>query len=333
MSASFTVSVIIPTFNRKEFLRETLHSLASQEWAATPFEVIVVDDGSEDGTEAVTAGDFPFALRYVYQVNQGDAIARNTGARLSQADVLVFLDDDVVLAPDYLRHLVDAQSEAPNRVVVGTEHLWLESSPPHLAPARADQAELVELPFAEVCSNNMSVRREAYFAVGMMRDLGFGGSSMWCDVDFTYRAFRQGYEFWRSTGATCWHRDHVFQSVDRQTRRMREVAFRAVILFQKYPELIHHVPMFEDKTPIAWGQDRPALVARKVMRPVTSSGYVLWSLEQLVRMIGKSPRLLSVRRVALRWLIGGHIYRGYRAGQRAFQAGQSPATIPARHGG
>lgn len=333
MSEHPTVSVIIPTYNREAFLRETLQSLAGQVWSGEPFEVIVVDDGSSDGTVAIRDEVFPFALHYIYQANQGDAAARNTGARQSEADLLVFLDDDVLVMPDYLRHLIAAHDEATNRIVVGTEHLWLDSSNPlndgRQLAAADNQPATVDLPFAEVCSNNMSLRRDAYFAVGMMRDLGFAGSSMWCDVDFTYRAYQQGFEFLRSTRALCWHRDHVYRSLDSHIRRMREVAYRAVVLFQRYPELAAHVPMFEDKLPVACGRDRPALIARKLARPLTSSGVFLRFLERLVSLAGKYRRLAGARRVLLRWLIGGHIYQGYRAGWRELAVSNHAGGVPA----
>ena len=94
-----TVSVVIPTYNRKDMLREALNSLAQQTYPTDRFEIIVVDDGSTDGTDQIAAVAFPFTLRYFWQTNQGDATARNLGARQSQADILVFLDDDILVEP------------------------------------------------------------------------------------------------------------------------------------------------------------------------------------------------------------------------------------------
>src|SRR2546421_12644556 len=91
MSALPTLSVIIPTYNRKILLREALKSLTRQTYPHDRIEVIVVDDGSTDGTAGIAAEAFSFSLRYFSESNQGDAAARNLGARQRQADILVFL--------------------------------------------------------------------------------------------------------------------------------------------------------------------------------------------------------------------------------------------------
>jgi GT2 family glycosyltransferase len=160
----------------------------------------------------------------------------------------------------------------------------------------------------------MSIRREAYVRLGMMHWLDYAGSSMWCDLDFAYRAFREGYGFYRSTQAVCWHRDHAARSLDVYKKRMRTAAFRAVVLFRKYPELLPHVPMFHDKTPIAWRKDSPRVIVRKLARLVGSSRLALWTLESLASSLEtRAPRSAMLPPV-YRYIIGGHIYRGYREG-------------------
>lgn len=84
------ISVIIPTYNRQKWLEEILASIAVQTLPVEQFEVIVVDDGSKDGTREVAHKAYPFRLRYFYQTNQGDAAARNLGAKHSEAEFLVF---------------------------------------------------------------------------------------------------------------------------------------------------------------------------------------------------------------------------------------------------
>jgi glycosyltransferase involved in cell wall biosynthesis len=319
-----TVSVIIPTYNRKELLRETLNSLAQQTYPRDRFEVILVDDGSTDGTAAIAGEPFPFSLRYYWQSNQGDAVARNLGARQSGAEILVFLDDDILVEPGYLTHLIESHGVGFDRIVIGTWKLWLTettlfSKSMDRSPEWDQTRAVRELPFRDVCSNNMSLRREAYFKIGMMQDLGFPGSSMWCDLDFTYRAHQQGFQFCRSTKALCWHRDYTVRDLDTYKKRVRTAAYRAVVLFQKYPELVGYMPMFFDKTPIVWRRDPPRLIARKLARSLSSSPLALWSMERIVKILERRYPTSTLLPRLYRYIIGGHTYRGYRAGLREFK--------------
>ncbi|MGE0772985.1 MAG: glycosyltransferase family 2 protein [Cyclobacteriaceae bacterium] len=94
-------SVILPTYNRAHTIRKTLASLERQTFQE--FEVIVVDDGSTDDTEAVVAGHhLDVTLRYLKQTNQGVSAARNYGAKDARGRFLVFLDSDDQMEPCYL---------------------------------------------------------------------------------------------------------------------------------------------------------------------------------------------------------------------------------------
>lgn len=88
-----TVSVVIPTKNRKEQLRETICSVLSQ---TVSCEIIVIDDGSTDNTEELIRGRFP-TVRYNRNVeSRGPAASRNQGAAMASGEILVTLDDDCV---------------------------------------------------------------------------------------------------------------------------------------------------------------------------------------------------------------------------------------------
>jgi glycosyltransferase involved in cell wall biosynthesis/GT2 family glycosyltransferase len=117
-----TVSVVIPTYNRLEQLRGALDGLAAQTGLDTPAEVIVVSDGSTDGTdEFLRSPQCPLPVVALRQRNAGPAAARNRGIREASGDVVVFIDDDVVPATDllaaHLRHH-DA-SGSDDTVVIG----------------------------------------------------------------------------------------------------------------------------------------------------------------------------------------------------------------------
>lgn len=320
------VSVIVPTYNRKPYLREILDSLAGQSYPDDRFEVIIVDDGSTDDTATIATEKFPFSLRYFWQSNQGDAEARNLGARQSQAEFLVFLDDDILVEPDYLAQLIHSYGDDQNRIVIGTWHLWPAETSSFArtlfgAPVTDgvdDPRAVIELPFSEAYSNNMSIRREAYFKIGLMQGLDFPGSSMWCDLDFNYRADKLGYRFFRSTKAICWHRDHTVRNLDTYKKRMKTASYRSIALFKRYPELLPHVPMFQDKTPISWSQDRPHLIVRKFARFIASSRLALWSMEQVVRLLEKYRPASALLPALYRYIVGGYVFQGYRQGLREF---------------
>lgn len=323
METLVTVSVIIPTYNRKDWLIETLKSLAQQTLPTDRFEVIVVDDGSTDGTADVIEMGFPFTLRYFWQTNQGDAAARNSGAAQSQADVLVFLDDDILVEPNYLASLTKEHQSAKNRIVVGTEYLWLKTANPlmqHPSAVKTSNTDPAtkEVAFTDVCSRNMSIRREAYYEIGMMQGLDFPGSSMWCDVDFAYRAHQQGFEFRLSTQAVCYHRDYVATSLENTKNRMQEASFRAVSLFQKNPDLPSHLPMFRDMTPVVWRKDQPILILRKLARYIASSWPILESMEEVVSILDRNHPSSVLSRPLRRWIVGGYIFRGYRKGLQQY---------------
>jgi|688.fasta_scaffold151183_2 glycosyltransferase involved in cell wall biosynthesis len=85
------ISVIIPVYNGERFLAGALQNVFAQNYQ--PLEVIVVDDGSTDGSAAIAA-TFGEQIRYVYQPNAGPAAARNTGLALATSEVIAFLDVD-----------------------------------------------------------------------------------------------------------------------------------------------------------------------------------------------------------------------------------------------
>ena len=93
------VSVVIPVFNGERFLREAVQSVLDQKYS--PLEIIVVDDGSADGT-ATVARSLPETVRYLHQTNQGPAAARNRGIEHAQGDLIAFADADDLWPPGKL---------------------------------------------------------------------------------------------------------------------------------------------------------------------------------------------------------------------------------------
>ena len=93
------VSVVIPVFNGEGFLREAVESVLAQKYS--PLEIIMVDDGSTDGTADV-ARSLPETVRYLHQTNQGPAAARNRGIERAQGSLIAFADADDLWPEDKL---------------------------------------------------------------------------------------------------------------------------------------------------------------------------------------------------------------------------------------
>jgi glycosyltransferase involved in cell wall biosynthesis len=114
------LSVVVPTFNRRSILGRTLPVLLNQSGVSAEFEVVVVVDGSTDGTLALLHGLGPIPrLRIVSQENRGLATARNRGAAAARGDIVLFLDDDMLASPGLVAVHVEEHSAAPNLVVLG----------------------------------------------------------------------------------------------------------------------------------------------------------------------------------------------------------------------
>lgn len=118
------ISVVIPTYNRAPFLQEALTSVAMQ--TLQPDEVIVVDDGSTDGTADLCRLDFPQVL-YLYQKNQGVAAARNRGIGKAKGAWIALLDSDDLWEKGKLARQWDFTQKNLSTRVVQTEEVWFRN--------------------------------------------------------------------------------------------------------------------------------------------------------------------------------------------------------------
>ncbi|GAB4425094.1 MAG: glycosyltransferase family 2 protein [Chloroflexi bacterium OHK40] len=114
------VSVVVPTYNRLAQLKRTLAGLERQQFPREQFEVVVVSDGSTDGTDAYLRElRTPYELRFVAQPNTGPASARNTAIRNARGDYILFIDDDIVAAPHLIAEHMRLHHAEQNLVVLG----------------------------------------------------------------------------------------------------------------------------------------------------------------------------------------------------------------------
>lgn len=108
------VSIIVPTFNRRNWIGECLDSIKAQTY--TNHETIVIDDCSTDGTADWLASQpqYQFAQVHVQPKNGGASIARNDGIRMARGELIVFIDSDDALAPNHLERAIAVFDKHPN---------------------------------------------------------------------------------------------------------------------------------------------------------------------------------------------------------------------------
>ncbi len=127
------VSVVVPTFNRRAIVLRTIETLFRQNFAPADYEILVVVDGSTDGTaEALRALQPPCRFRVIEQENRGLAGARNTGFRAAGHELIVFLDDDMLCDPLLVREHCAAHRVHEKAIGFGPVFLSVDS-PPSLA--------------------------------------------------------------------------------------------------------------------------------------------------------------------------------------------------------
>ncbi len=325
------VSVIIPTYNRKESLLRTLDSLSRATYPAYRFEVTAVDDGGDDGTEEIVSRSYPFRLHYLRQDNCGATAARNHGAERSQGQYLIFIDDDIEPAANVIETLASELAARQQTIVLGT----LRLPPQILHVSRFARSEYRQVPapaageqvsFQACMTGLLAVDRQDFVNLGGFRD-PTGGWPNWDDVDFGYRASRAGFRFWRSAAAVAWHWDYAVADLHTACERWYRASKAAPRLFRTHPGLQGQIPMFRDKGPIAWRQDPPMLILRKLARQTVSSLPAMWSMEHAVPTLERRAPGSKPLGLLYRWIISGYIYRGYRKGLDE-QSTQSTATSP-----
>jgi glycosyltransferase involved in cell wall biosynthesis len=120
----FDISVIIPTYNRKYTLDIALDSVLNQ--TITSSEIIVVDDGSTDGTSEWIDSKYP-SVKLFRQKNQGVSSARNAGIKQAKGDWIALLDSDDEWFPDKLEKQVQALKENPDYLFCHTNEIWIRN--------------------------------------------------------------------------------------------------------------------------------------------------------------------------------------------------------------
>lgn len=162
------ISVIIPTYNRCDLLQRALQSVITQTTPA--FEIIVIDDGSEDTTATLVKQQFP-KIRYHHQPNSGVSSARNLGIQQATGDWLAFLDADDTWHPQKLHLQSVALKAAPDYRISHTDEVWIRDGVPVNPPKKyAKQSGWMFQHCLSLCAlspSTVMIHRDVFAAVGL----------------------------------------------------------------------------------------------------------------------------------------------------------------------
>ncbi|MDD5027121.1 MAG: glycosyltransferase [Candidatus Omnitrophica bacterium] len=191
------VSVIVPTYNNKDTLGKAVASLNRQSYPRDCYEIIIVDDGSTDGTRRYVEQEGCFrGVRYIYQKNKGPAAARNLGVQNALGEIVAFIDSDCVVAPIWIEEISKGY-ETPRLAGTGGT---VKAVPTSSAVSQyCAYVKLNETPLMDktgvmfVITNNASFRKSYYKAAGGFDErYDFPGGE---EPDLCYRLRKKGYFF------------------------------------------------------------------------------------------------------------------------------------------
>jgi glycosyltransferase involved in cell wall biosynthesis len=299
-------SVVIPTYNRKPILEKCLLALETQDFGdlVSGYEVILVDDGSTDGTLEWLAADSEMLphLRSLSQSHQGPAAARNLGVEHAQGDTIVFIDSDLVVTKDFLQ----AHAEALTAGYKESDRLFTYGSVINTCNfdhPTTEPYKITDFSAAYFATGNVAIARHWLIEAGLF-DTQFQLYG-WEDLELGVRLKKLGLKLIKCPAALGYHWHPPFNltqipgMIDREIQRGR----MGVLFYQKHPTW--EVRMMIQMTwlhLILWG----LLSLGGRLNERTMSGFLQWLINQ-----GKSQLALEIARIFLNWYNVKAVYAAY----------------------
>jgi hypothetical protein len=267
-SARPRLSLVVPTYRAPEQLRGLLRSVADQRFDSSRAEVIVVDDGTpgfDPDLWAGMVGEFPLTVLHLPD-NGGRAVARNAGIRIAKGDIVIFLDGDMTVEPDFFQAHDLFHARHPGAVAVGAIR-WAPDVPdtPFMRYAGSRGVGRFgggPVPFSCFVTGNSSVSRQVLLDVGCF-DEGFstyGGE----DLELGYRLDRAGVVVRYEPAAGSVH--HGWKGLLGMRQSMATYGAGSLpLLLDRHPELVDVLRL--DFLQLSWWHPR-RLVLMATLWPV-----------------------------------------------------------------
>ena len=244
-------SIIVPSYNRKDEITELLASFKALTFPAERYELIIADDGSTDGTDALVK-DFqkncPFELQFYRQENKGPGAARNMGMLKAKGDFFIFIDSDCTVASNWLT-AADKALHTEQADAFGGPDSYREDFPVLLKAINYSMTSFIttggirghkkkRLGKYYPRSFNMGLSREIYDKIG-----GFGKLRHGQDIEFSHRIIKSGAKVILAPDAVVYHKRRT--SIRKFFRQVFNWGVARINLYKidnSMLELVHALP-------------------------------------------------------------------------------------------
>jgi GT2 family glycosyltransferase len=323
---SMDATIVIPTYNRKDAIIETLRCLSRLQYPSALWETIVVDDGSTDGSqEAVTkfARSSGLRIRLFEQINSGPAVARNRGAHEAQGDVLIFIDNDIHVEPGFVKDHLDTLAGNPGCWVIGRVVHPAELRRTPFGRYRDDVWEDFHREYGTdqvretpgITAANLALPASDFKRLGGF-DESFSIAS--CeDWELGLRARLDGIKIVYNPHIVVVHDDWA-TTLDRFCERQRLYSISDVLLWKKYGDNSPRARLVNENSPIALRTDRPGIAFKKAAKQVLGSRMGLKALRVGCALAESVVPDTALSRKAYNLAIGCAINRGVREGLKRY---------------
>jgi len=230
------VSVIIATYNRKSLLEKSLECLFCQHYSKDKYEVIVVDDGSTDGTEQMIKGKTsPCRLKYLrHNRREGQSRAKNLGIGKAKGKVIIFIDSDILVSPQFISEHMRFHKKYKNVIVDG----------PAINTQRIEGVfnnrwgkllAFFDFFGASFITANTSCRKENLIKAGLF-DEEFGRSFGWQDRELGFRLKQIGMRRIKNRKAYAFHiKRGVINNFTELYKKTEDRGVNAALYYKKHP--------------------------------------------------------------------------------------------------
>jgi GT2 family glycosyltransferase len=251
----------------------------------------------------------------IKQPRRGPAAARNLGANEAKGEVIIFLDSDMIVSPDFLIQHLDCHKHYPNSLIAGTRS-------PYPTPGEQYPFEYIEYfqgnidpralktspTYQDALSCNLSIRRKNWAKL-----LGFNEDFLsFEDIEFAYRASQLGLEIRILPSAHAYHNHPL--TLEQRFQRAALYTSSIPLLFHLHPELKGQIDYLQDKEPINKKSDPFKLILRKIFRRILAIPLIV----KLIKFIFTTLLTLKAPQRFIRFfywkIIGSYQWIGLRQG-------------------